>query len=73
MRDLCAGIGDLEEPASGTTSAGLTAYLVDHWGRRRLRVHQGIEVGRPSLIETEVHEGGRHDRDPRPRHTHVAW
>lgn len=58
MRDLCARIGDLEEPASGTTSAALAAYLAHHWGRRRLQVHQGVEMGRPSLIETEVGEEG---------------
>src|SRR5262249_13192444 len=58
VRDLCARIGDLEEPASGTTAAALTAYLANHMGRRRLQVHQGIEMGRPSLIETVVLEGG---------------
>ena len=58
MRDLCARIGHPEEPARGTTSAALTAYLAYHWGRRRLQVHQGIETGRPSRIETEVHEEG---------------
>ena len=58
VRDLCARVGDLEEPASGTTSAALTAYLANHMGRRRLQVHQGIEMGRPSLIETVVLQEG---------------
>jgi PhzF family phenazine biosynthesis protein len=56
VRDLCAGIGVLEEPASGTTSAALAFYLAR---QRRLDgeefvVEQGVEMQRPSEIGVVV-------------------
>jgi PhzF family phenazine biosynthesis protein len=57
MRDLCAPIGALEEPASGTTSAALAAYLTWHVaasGDTPITIEQGIEMGRPSRIEVHV-------------------
>jgi PhzF family phenazine biosynthesis protein len=58
MRDFCSGIGDNEEPASGTTSGALTCYLfrhrfvpADEFGEVRVHVEQGVEMGRPSKIE----------------------
>lgn len=58
MRDFCSGIGDNEEPASGTTSGALTCYLfrhglapADEFGEVRVHVEQGVEMGRPSQIE----------------------
>lgn len=55
MRDLCAAIGDLEEPASGTTSAALALYLARNACRHgNLTVEQGIEMGRPSRIEVRT-------------------
>ena len=57
MRDLCAPIGALEEPASGTTSAALAAYLTWHAaasGDAPITIEQGVEMGRPSRIEVHV-------------------
>jgi PhzF family phenazine biosynthesis protein len=61
MRDLCAGIGDLEEPASGTTSGALAAYLHESLtdlpaGLRQVIVRSGVEMGRPSRIEVRIDE-----------------
>jgi len=65
LRDFCAGIGVDEEPASGTTSGALACYLAkhrvvlpDHGGEVRVRVDQGIEMGRASRIEARVGMGG---------------
>jgi PhzF family phenazine biosynthesis protein len=62
MRDLCASIGDLEEPASGTTSGALTAYLHQliedlSQGPGQAVVRSGVEMGRPSRIVVGVTEG----------------
>jgi PhzF family phenazine biosynthesis protein len=61
MRDFCSGIGDNEEPASGTTSGALTCYLfrhrfapADEFGELRVYVEQGVEMGRPSQIEARL-------------------
>jgi trans-2,3-dihydro-3-hydroxyanthranilate isomerase len=61
VRDLCAPIGALEEPASGTTSAGLAFVLADQEvltpSRRRLEVTMGGEMGRPSRVQVELEFG----------------
>jgi PhzF family phenazine biosynthesis protein len=57
MRDFCAPIGALEEPASGTTSAALATYLTWHAAAPAptpLVIEQGTETGRPSRIEVDV-------------------
>jgi PhzF family phenazine biosynthesis protein len=57
MRDLCAPIGALEEPASGTTSAALAAYLTWHAATSRdapITIEQGVEMGRPSRIDVRI-------------------
>ena len=56
MRDLCAGIGDPEEAASGTTAAALAFYLARHGQLTgpELVIEQGVEMGRPSRIEVTV-------------------
>jgi predicted PhzF superfamily epimerase YddE/YHI9 len=56
VRDLCAGIGALEEPASGTTSAALALYLARHGllAGSELVVEQGIEMGRSSRIDVDL-------------------
>jgi trans-2,3-dihydro-3-hydroxyanthranilate isomerase len=56
MRDLCAPIGVIEEPASGTTSAALGSYVARHLlgAPTRIVVEQGVEMGRPSTIEVSV-------------------
>jgi PhzF family phenazine biosynthesis protein len=58
LRDLCARIGDLEEPASGTTSTALGAHLARHAGWRAVRVEQGFEMGRPSLLDVKMKGDG---------------
>jgi trans-2,3-dihydro-3-hydroxyanthranilate isomerase len=55
-RDLCAAIGAIEEPASGTTSGALALYLAQHGqlADSELVLEQGVEMGRPSRIELAV-------------------
>jgi trans-2,3-dihydro-3-hydroxyanthranilate isomerase len=60
MRDLCAPIGMLEEPASGTTSAALASYLTRHRDTPKpavVSIEQGVEMGRPSRIEVHAEPG----------------
>ncbi len=61
MRDLCAAIGAIEEPASGTTSGALAFYLAEQaqLASRELVVEQGVEMGRPSRIEVVVRSSDR--------------
>ena len=61
LRDFCAGIGDNEEPASGTTSGAVSCYLLRHGFARAdelgdvsVQVEQGVEMGRPSHIEARL-------------------
>ena len=56
MRDLCAGIGALEEPASGTTAAALALYLAGNGAlaEAELVIEQGIEMRRPSRIDVAI-------------------
>src|SRR6266699_2107067 len=58
MRDLCAAIGAVEEPASGTTSGALAFALANanvlNPQRPRLVVTMGVEMGRPSLLSVQV-------------------
>jgi len=55
-RDLCAAIGAIEEPASGTTSGALALYLAHHGqlADSELVIEQGVEMERPSRIELAV-------------------
>ena len=62
MRDLCAAIGAVEEPASGTTSGAL-AFALANAGvltpqRPRLVVTMGVEMGRPSQLCVHVEFDG---------------
>jgi trans-2,3-dihydro-3-hydroxyanthranilate isomerase len=60
VRDLCPGIGNAEESASGTTNGAVACYLVRHSDAASqkptmtFRAEQGVEMGRPSLIETSI-------------------
>jgi trans-2,3-dihydro-3-hydroxyanthranilate isomerase len=58
MRDLCAAIGALEEPASGTTAAALGVYLATNQGgeRNHFAIEQGIEMGRPSRLDVTIEQ-----------------
>ncbi len=61
-RDFCPAVGVNEVPASGTTNSALAGYLVGNGlvgpadGRAALTVltEQGIEIGRPSIIRSEI-------------------
>jgi trans-2,3-dihydro-3-hydroxyanthranilate isomerase len=56
---FCAG-SVREDPATGSATACLGAYLLAHGrhGERfTLRVEQGVEMGRPSLLRLEVAGG----------------
>lgn len=57
MRDLCAGIGYAEEPASGTTSGAL-ALALHRLGRAEpsalVEVTMGAEIGRPSRLNVTL-------------------
>jgi trans-2,3-dihydro-3-hydroxyanthranilate isomerase len=49
--------GVREDPATGSATACLGAYLLAHGGRGErftLRIEQGVEMGRPSLLRLEV-------------------
>lgn len=56
LRDLCARIGALEEPASGTTCGALGLYLARNGqlDGRSVTIDQGVEMGRPCRIEVVV-------------------
>jgi PhzF family phenazine biosynthesis protein len=60
VRDFCPAVGVSESAAAGTTNAALASYLVRHrlvpLNRRRITViaEQGIELGRPSSIQSNV-------------------
>ena len=57
------GLGVPEDPATGSASGALGAYLVWHGvvrptnGFVHITVEQGIEIGRPSSIEVQVAVG----------------
>jgi trans-2,3-dihydro-3-hydroxyanthranilate isomerase len=49
--------GVREDPATGSATACLGAYLLAHTGRGvSLRIAQGVEMGRPSLLRLEARE-----------------
>ncbi len=62
-RMFAPGLGVPEDPATGSASGALAAYLVwhgivrPHDGVATLVVEQGIEIGRPSRIHAEVAVG----------------
>ena len=44
-----------EDPATGSAAAALSAYLSETSGQGgRMEIHQGVEMGRPSLIKADV-------------------
>ncbi|WP_447895017.1 PhzF family phenazine biosynthesis protein [Vreelandella sp. GE22] len=43
-----------EDPATGSAAAALSGYLATQGDMRRWMIHQGVEMGRPSVIETEM-------------------
>jgi trans-2,3-dihydro-3-hydroxyanthranilate isomerase len=50
--------GVREDPATGSATACLGAYLLAHTGRDvALRIAQGVEMGRPSLLRLDARQG----------------
>ena len=60
VRDFCPAVGVSESAAAGTTNAALTSYLLRHSqvkvdsGSCTVNAEQGIELGRPSAIQSQV-------------------
>ena len=59
VRDFCPAVGVNESAAAGTTNAALTSYLIRHnilqadtSGKIMIHAEQGIEIDRPSLIQS---------------------
>jgi trans-2,3-dihydro-3-hydroxyanthranilate isomerase len=57
------GLGVSEDPATGSAQGPLGAYLVAHElvqaaPTTRIRVEQGFEIGRPSILDIEVDRAG---------------
>ncbi|MHA7776652.1 PhzF family phenazine biosynthesis protein [Roseibium sp. M-1] len=66
LRDLCHGVGDPEEAASGTTNGALASALfrsgklqAGGGGQAVLVAEQGVEMGRPSIIRTVLATSGK--------------
>jgi trans-2,3-dihydro-3-hydroxyanthranilate isomerase len=57
-RSFPAAAEESEDPATGSAAGALCAYLRLHERRDRVRVIQGVELGRPSILQAEV-EGDR--------------
>jgi trans-2,3-dihydro-3-hydroxyanthranilate isomerase len=55
-RFFAPGLGVGEDPATGSAAASLAGSIkgLAAEGRLRMRITQGVEMGRPSLIETET-------------------
>ncbi|HEX6548689.1 MAG TPA: PhzF family phenazine biosynthesis protein [Candidatus Dormibacteraeota bacterium] len=47
-----------EDPATGSAAGPLGAYAARHLGIRSLVIEQGVEMGRPSLIQVEAGDNG---------------
>jgi trans-2,3-dihydro-3-hydroxyanthranilate isomerase len=63
-RMFAPGVGVAEDPATGSAAAAFAGYLALHGGYRdgahTLRIEQGYEMGRPSVMElTLVISGGK--------------
>jgi trans-2,3-dihydro-3-hydroxyanthranilate isomerase len=50
--------GILEDPATGSAVGPLAAYLAERTGVERIRVRQGVQMGRPSTLDAAL-EGER--------------
>jgi trans-2,3-dihydro-3-hydroxyanthranilate isomerase len=56
-RCFALDLGDFEDPATGSAAGPLVAYLQDILDIDRVSIHQGVEMGRPSLIEARMDAG----------------
>jgi trans-2,3-dihydro-3-hydroxyanthranilate isomerase len=71
-RYFAPGVGIAEDPATGSAAGPLGTYLVTHTALRmapdgvaRVRVEQGVEMGRPSVIEVHIEGTTTRIRDVR--------
>jgi trans-2,3-dihydro-3-hydroxyanthranilate isomerase len=60
VRARCFGadLAGIEDPATGSAAGPLVAYLQDCLDISKVTIRQGVEMGRPSLIEARI-DGGR--------------
>lgn len=56
-RCFALDLGDFEDPATGSAAGPLVAYLQDILDIDGITVRQGVEMGRPSLIEARMDSG----------------
>lgn len=56
-RCFALDLGDFEDPATGSAAGPLVAYLQDILDIDRIQIRQGVEMGRPSLIEARMDSG----------------
>lgn len=56
-RCFALDLGDFEDPATGSAAGPLVAYLQDILDINRIEIRQGVEMGRPSLIEAKMETG----------------
>ena len=59
VRAFAPALGITEDPATGSVAGALGAYLARHHiiaeeKLNRIQIEQGIEMGRPSLIQVEI-------------------
>jgi trans-2,3-dihydro-3-hydroxyanthranilate isomerase len=57
-RMFSSGVVGGEDPATGSAAGPLCAYLAERAGARRVEISQGEQMGRPSVLVTEM-EGDR--------------
>lgn len=56
-RCFALDLGYFEDPATGSAAGPLVAYLQDILDIDRIEIRQGVEMGRPSLIEARMDAG----------------
>lgn len=71
-RMFAPGMGVAEDPATGSAAGPLGVYLVRHdrarpdaTGEARIRLEQGVEMGRPSVLAIAIQMDGETVRDVR--------
>jgi trans-2,3-dihydro-3-hydroxyanthranilate isomerase len=57
-RMFSSGVSGGEDPATGSAAGPLCAYLGKRAGAARVEITQGVEMGRPGVLSTEI-EGDR--------------
>jgi trans-2,3-dihydro-3-hydroxyanthranilate isomerase len=53
-RMFSSGVVGGEDPATGSAAGPLCAYLAKRAGATRVEITQGVEMGRPALLSTEI-------------------